>query len=89
MRRKLGVSPLLGIVLLVSMVFVLGIGVSMIAERVGGPNLQNLPDILLQIWRNFPGRGAIGVVNVTGKEIGEAFYADFLMDTELGSLFEN
>ncbi|MEM3012612.1 MAG: archaellin/type IV pilin N-terminal domain-containing protein, partial [Candidatus Hadarchaeales archaeon] len=88
-RKKQGVSPLLGTILLVSMVFVLGVGVSIIAGRVGGPNLKETPNVLLQIWRNFPGRGAVGVVNVTGDAVREAFYADFLMDTDMGSLFEN
>gem|GEM_PF-4520771 len=88
-RQRVGVSPLLGTILLVCMVFLLGVGVSFIAGRVGGPNLSQTPNVLLQIWRNFPGRGAVGVVNVTGDEIKEAFYADFVMDTDFGSLFEN
>lgn len=88
-RKKQGVSPLLGTILLVCMVFVLGVGVSLIAGKVGGPNLKKIPNALLQIWRNFPGRGAVGVVNVTGDKIEEAFYADFVMDTEMGSLFRN
>jgi hypothetical protein len=91
MRRKqrVGVSPLLGTILLVSMVFLLGVGVSFIAGRVGGPNLKHTPNVLLQLWRNFPGRGAVGVVNVKGEEVEEAFYADFVIDTEYGSIFEN
>ncbi|MCQ8897844.1 MAG: hypothetical protein NQU48_00090 [Hadesarchaea archaeon] len=88
-KQRIGVSPLLGTILLVSMVFLLGVGVSFIAGRVGGPNLSQTPNVLLQLWRNFPGRGAVGVVNVSGEEVKEAFYADFLMDTDMGTLFEN
>jgi len=88
-RQKMGISPMVGTILLVCMVFLLGVGVSLIAGRVGGPNLSQTPNALLLIWRNFPGRGAVGVVNVTGDEIKEAFYADFVMDTGFGFLFEN
>jgi len=87
-KQRIGVSPLLGTILLVSMVFLLGVGVSFIARSVSGPNLKP-PNALLQLWRNFPGRGAVGVVNVSGDEVREAFYADFLMDTDMGTLFEN
>lgn len=88
-RKKVGVSPMLATILLVVMVFLLGVGVSLIYGRMEGVSFGKIPNTLLQIWRHFPGKGGIGVISVKGDKIPNAFYADFITDTPMGTLFEN
>ncbi len=86
-KQKEGVSPLLGTILLVSMVFGLGVGVSLIVRSVSGPNLP--PQTVVQLWTNYPGYGGVAIVHASGEGISKAYRADILENTPMGTLLEN
>jgi len=85
--KSRGVSVLVGVTLLIILT-VVGTGlVLVLMERIKAPSIP--PQTVIQVWTNYPGYGGVAIVHASGEGINNAYRADVLEETPMGTLLEN
>lgn len=67
---------------------VLAGGVAIVAlAKIKAPSIP--PQTVIQVWTNYPGYGGVAIVHASGEGINNAYRADVLEETPMGTLLEN